>query len=164
MVLFPKLQAGWALRGRPSRVVLCGGNARRVVFGALNVMTGHRLFLSTRRQRAVEFQQFLRLVRRHYRGWRVALVLDEDRSHTAKASQALAADLGIELRWLPVRAPELNPLEGLWRDAKKRLCANRQYASIEDQAERFLADLEGLSSQETLIKSGVLSGNFWLFK
>jgi transposase len=164
MVLFPKLQAGWALRGEPARVVLCGANARRVVFGALNIMTGHRLFLSTRRQRAVEFQEFLRLVHAHYRGWRVALILDEDSSHTAKATQALAEELHIELQWLPVRAPELNPLERLWRDGKKRLLANRQYASIEEQTERFKSDLVGLSPQEALIKAGVLSGNFWLFK
>jgi hypothetical protein len=164
MVLFPKLEAGWALRGEPARVVLCGGNARRVVFGALNIMTGHRLFLSTRRQRAIEFQQFLRRVHWHYRGWRVAMVLDEDSSHTAKASQELAAELSIQLQWLPVRAPELNPLERLWQDAKKRLCVNRQYASIEEQAERFTADLAGLPPQEALIKSGVLSGNFWLFQ
>jgi len=164
MVLFPKLQAGWALRGEPARVVLCGSNARRVVFGALNIMTGHRLFMSRRRQRAVEFQEFLRLVHKHYRGWQVALVLDEDSSHTAKASVSLAAELGIELRWLPNRAPELNPLEGLWRDAKKRLLANRQYPSIEEQTERFVADVAGLSSREAMTKAGLLSGNFWLFK
>ena len=40
------------------------------------------------RQRALEFQQFLRQVRSHYRGWRVAMLLDEDSSHTAKASRA----------------------------------------------------------------------------
>jgi hypothetical protein len=164
LVLFPKLQSGWALRGETARVELCGGNARRVVWGTLNLITGHRLFLCTRRQRAVEFQQFLQFVRRHYRGWPLALLLDEDSSHTARASQARAAALGIELQWLPVRAPELNPLEGLWRDAKKRLCVNRQYRSIEEQTDRFLTDLEGLSSLEALTKSGVLSGEFWLFR
>jgi len=151
MVLFPKLQAGWALRGETSRVVVCGANARRVVFGALNIITGHRLFISTRRQRPVEFQQFLRLVHEHYRGWRVALILDEDSSHTAKASQALAEELHIELQWLPIRAPQLNPLESLWRDGKKRRLANRQYASIEEQTERFISDLAGLPTQEALI-------------
>jgi len=164
MVLFPKLQAGWGLKGKQSRVVLCGGNARRVVWGALNIMTGHHLLMSTRRQRGVKFQEMLHLVHQRYRGWRVALVLDEDSSHTAKASQALAAELGIELQWLPVRAPELNPMEGLWRDAKKRLCANYQYPSIDQQTETFVADLAALSDQEALVKSGALSGHFWLFE
>jgi len=163
LVLFPKLQAGWALLGEPAHVVLSGRNDRRVIFGAMNVVTGHHLFTSTRRQRAVDFQQFLRLVRSHYRGWRVAILLDEDSSHTAQASQATAGKLGIELQWLPVRAPELNPIESLWRDAKKRLCANRQYSSIQEQTERMLEDLDGLSPFEALSKSGVLSGNCWLF-
>lgn len=54
-------------------------------------------------------------------------------------------------------------MESLWRDAKKRLCTNRQYASIEAQTERILADLEGLSPFAALSRSGVLSGNCWLF-
>lgn len=164
LLLFPRLQSGWAAQGRPSRVELCGGNARRVVFGALNVLSGHRLFLNRHRQRAGEFQDFLRLVHGRYRGWRVALVLDEDSSHTAKASLKLATELGIQLQWLPIRAPELNPMEGLWRDGRRRLCANRQYASVDEQTELFIENLAGLSSQEALTKAGVLSGRFWLFE
>jgi hypothetical protein len=80
----------------------------------MNVVTGHHLFMNTPRQRSLEFQEFLRLVRSPYRGWRLAMLLDEDSSHTARASQALATNLGIELQWLPVRAPELNPMESLW--------------------------------------------------
>lgn len=164
LVLFPSLQSCWALRGESAQVVLGGGNARRVVFGALNIKTGHRLLLSTERQRAMEFAEFLELVRRHYRGWHVALVLDGDSSHTAGASQACAAELDIEMQWLPIRAPELNPLENLWRDAKRRLCANHQYATIEEQTRLFMADLNGLSPRQALIKSGVMSENFWLFQ
>lgn len=61
----------------------------------MNGMAGHHQFMSTRRQRALEFQQFLRLVRSHYRGGRVAILLDEDSSHTAKASRATDEKLGI---------------------------------------------------------------------
>jgi hypothetical protein len=35
-----------ALRGEPACLVLYGSNARRVIFGATNVMTGHHLFVS----------------------------------------------------------------------------------------------------------------------
>ena len=47
--LFPPLRAGWALRGQPAPVPISGGNAKRVLFGTLNILTGHRLFLARRR-------------------------------------------------------------------------------------------------------------------
>jgi len=64
-----------------------GRNARRVVFGALNLRTGTRLFVPREKGRSVDFQAFVEEVRSAYRGWHVALLLDEDPCHTAKASQ-----------------------------------------------------------------------------
>ena len=105
----------WAKLGESVRVMLSGRNALRVIFGALNLRTGHRVLLWRKNQRATDFQAFLRELRRRYGGRPVALVLDEDSSHTAHASQFLAAKLGIRLLWLPKRCPELNPMDHLWR-------------------------------------------------
>jgi transposase len=162
LLLFPPLRAAWSRRGQPAPVPISGANAKRVIFGALNVHTGSRLFLDQPRQRAENFRAFLDLVHWHYRGWRVAMVLDEDSSHTAGGSTALAARLGIDLLWLPKRTPHLNPMDHLWRHAKAVVCANRQYRSIDDQVEDFLVYLYGLTATEALTKAGVLSGNFWL--
>ena len=112
-MLFPPLRAGWAKQGEAASVVLCGANARRVVYGVIGVATGRRLFLPRHHRQAADFQAFLRLVGSRYRGWKVVMILDRDSSHTAQASQRLAAALNIELFWLPVRCPELNPMEGL---------------------------------------------------
>jgi dehydratase family protein/DDE superfamily endonuclease len=85
VLLFPPLRAGWARRGEVAEVRLSGWNARQVVFGATNLSTGHRLFLARERQRARDFQAFLEVLHHHYRAWQVALLLDEDPSHTAKS-------------------------------------------------------------------------------
>lgn len=162
LLLFPPLRAMWSPRGEPARVMLSGANARRVVFGCMNLATGHRLFLARPRQRAEDFQAFLRLVRRHYRGWQVTIVLDRDRSHDAHASQALAARLGIRLLWLPKRAPELNPMDTLWGQGKDAICANKQFTSIDEQVAAFIKHVGSLSNQEALRTSGVLSKRFWL--
>ena len=45
LLLFPPLRACWSPKGKPKRVVLCGRNARRTVFGVINLRTGGRLFL-----------------------------------------------------------------------------------------------------------------------
>lgn len=160
--MFPPLRAGWPAVGRPARVTLSGRNARRVVFGAMNLRTGHRLFLPRERQRAADFQAFLERVHDRYRGWRVALLLDEDPSHTAKGSVRLADELDIGLLWLPKRRPELNPMDTLWGQGKDAVSAGKQYSSIEEQVDRFLNFLKGLPNQEALHTSGVLSPGFWL--
>jgi hypothetical protein len=160
--LFPPLRCGWTLRGQPAPVPISGANAKRVLFGALNLRTGHRVFLARQQQRGPDWQAFLEELRRHYPAWHMALLLDEDSSHTARASQALADELDIERLWLPKRDPHANPMDHLWRHGKEVKTANHQYESIDRQVERFIGYLSGLSREEALRKAGVRSDNFWL--
>ena len=156
------MRAGWARRGEPAPVPISGSNAKRVLFGAINLETGRRLLLASQRQRGVAFEDFLEEIRYFYRGRHVALLLDEDSSHTAEDSQDTADELGIELLWLPKRSPHLNPMDHLWRHGKEVLSANHQYASIDTQVDWFIAYLDGLSAYEALTKAGIFSKDFWL--
>jgi len=162
LLLFPPLRAAWSRRGEPSRVLLSGWNARRVVFGAVNVRTGTRLWLVRHRQKQEDFQAFLKLVCAHYRGWRIALLLDEDPSHTAGRSQQLASDRHVKLLWLPKRSPELNPMDQLWGKAKNVVSANLQYPTIDQHAAAFVDYLESLSPQQLRSAAGILANDFWL--
>lgn len=162
LLLFPPLRATWGRRGEPTRVLLSGRNASRVIFGALNLRTGKRLFQVRCHQRQGDFQLFLELIRSHYRGWYVALVLDEHSSHTAAASKKLAEQLKIKLLWLPKRSPELNPMDKLWGDAKDVISANRQRPTIDQHVDDFLEYLTSMSNREALQVAGVLSPDFWL--
>jgi len=160
--LFPPLRAGWAKRGEPAPVPISGANAKRVLSGAINLRTGARLFHARRHGRGADFRSFLGRVRGHWRGWHIAMLLDEDSSHTAGDSELLAAALGVELLWLPKRSPHLNPMDHLGRHGKEVVCANRQFGSIDEEVRHFLRYLEGLTPREALTKAGVLSGDFWL--
>ena len=111
---------------------------------------------------ADDFMDFLDLLHHCYRGWHVVLLLDEDPSHTAEESEGWAEDYGIDLLWLPKRCPELNPLDTLWGQGKDVISANKQYASIDAQVERFLGHLQNYSGDEALRTAGILSGHFWL--
>jgi hypothetical protein len=152
----------WSLRGEPARVMLSGRNARRVVFGCMNLKTGHRLFLVRQRQYAQDFQEFLLEIRRHYGGLHVVMLLDSDSSHTAAASLTLAQRLDVRLIWLPKRSPELNPMDTLWGQAKDAICVNTQYTEIDEQANAFITHISSLSNREALQTSGVMSQHFWL--
>jgi transposase len=162
LLLFPPLRAGWAPRGAPAMVWLTGRNAKRVLFGAVNLRTGRLVLLCREHQRAPDFCAFLKQVRRTYRGRHVALLLDGDTSHTAQTSRRLAAKLGITLLWLPTRSPHLNPMDHLWRDVKQNVCANRQDTSIDALVARVIRHMRRLPLRSVLRKAGALSPRFWL--
>ena len=71
---FPPLRHTWAFRGEQAVVPITGRNAKRVLVGAINPRTGHRLVLRRFRQRQEDFQAFLRPLRRHYPGRPVGLL------------------------------------------------------------------------------------------
>jgi hypothetical protein len=69
-------------------------------------------------------QDFLHVIRGHWRGWQIVLFEDRGSPHTAKDSQAYAASVGIQLRFLPCATPELNAMDQLWRRTKGPTLAN----------------------------------------
>jgi transposase len=160
--LFPPLRAAWAKRGAQARVEITGQNDRRVLFGAINLLTGHRIIMIARTQHQQEFQRFLRHLRCAYRGRPVCLLLDKHRSHTAPATVQLARQLGIRLLWLPTQSPELNAMDQLWRHLKQRIAANRQYETIDELASIARAWMLSLTTTVALRFAGIKSKNFWL--
>jgi hypothetical protein len=164
LLLFPPLRAGWFLRGKPAKVPISGENAKRTVFGTIDVETGQRCLVARPGACAPDFQVILQIVRQQYGDKRVAMILDGASRHSAHESERLAADLDIELIYLPARSTNINPMDRLWKWGKDKICANKQYLSIDYQADRFIEYLLGLSAQEALRKAGILSGRFWLFR
>jgi transposase len=162
LLLFPPLRAGWAERGHAKHVTVSGRNAKCVLFGALDALSGQLYLVARQRQRAEDFCAFLRYLRACHQQQVLVLVLDEDASHTAHRSLALADGLGIVLLFLPKRSPHLNPVDHLWRAVKKAICANHQYADLEDELNQVVNYLYSLSSQEVLTKAGICSPDFWV--
>lgn len=120
------------------------------------------LLLDQKRKRTEEFLEFLELVRWHYRGRPVAMLLDENSIHTSEQSLSLAEDLEIQLIFLPVRSPHFNPLDQIWGHGKEAVCANVQQGGIEDQFAYFEGYYRDLSPKERLLKAGMFSTSYWL--
>lgn len=157
----PPLRAAYAPIGTQAIVPITGNRTKRVIFGALNVYSGHLELLITTVWEALTWQAFLQQIRWAWRGWHIVLFIDRGSPHTAEDSQDLAKALDIEIRWLPVATPELNALEGLWRNGKDFL-ANRSTHTIDESADAFCQYLLALTPHQRLQKAGVLSGKFWL--
>lgn len=161
--LFPSLRAGWGPRGQAASVQITGYNARRTLFGAMNLRTGHLLCLDQDRKREEDFLEFLDFLRTHYRSGPLALLLDGNSIHTSEASLSLAEDLDIQFLWLPQRSPHLNPMDRLWGHGKEAVCSNYQQDSIDDQVIYFIDYYQSMSATERLRRSGIYSPDYWLY-
>ncbi len=160
---FPPLRSAWARRGEQSIVVVSGRNARRVIHGALNIVSGERVQVVRERTRGEDVKVAVEALGSHRPEVTKLLVLDNAPPHHTKVVRETAAAANIEIAWLPFRSPELNPCEDLWRELKRDVAANRVYSSVEELAERAVLWLEGLSSEQALRCSGLRSSKFtWL--
>jgi transposase len=164
LLLFPPLREGWFPREEQAEVPVSGQNAKRTMYGTLEVGTGRRVLVSRGGACAADFHVLLRLVRQRYGKAKVVLLLDRASRRTAEESRDLAAELEIELIWLPSRCINVNPMDCLWHWGKEWICANRQHASIDGQAELFIRYLKSLPPAEALRIGGILSANYWLFR
>ena len=161
--LFPPLRSAWSRVGEQAVVPITGANAKRVLFGAINVRTGHRVVLTRKQAGGADARAFFTELRRRYRqAGRIWLLLDRAPAHTDAKTIALAAELKIELVWLPKQRPELNGMDQLWKELKRLMAANRQAPDIEALAEEAAAWVLSMSAREALRKAGILAPTFWL--
>jgi hypothetical protein len=160
--LFPPLRAAWAQTGSQARVPVSGRNDRRVLYGAINMRTAHRIVYIGHSSKQAEFHLFLRQLRRAYAGRLLCLLLDKHGSHTAPATLRLIAELRIRVLWLPTQAPELNAMDQLWRHLKQRVAANRQYATIDEEASSARDWILSLSPTAARRLAGLMSKDNWL--
>jgi transposase len=161
--LFPPLRAAWSRRGEQALVPITGQNAKRVLFGAINLHTGQRVVLIGKRAGGAETRAFFEELRRRYRqAGRIWLLLDRASAHTNDKTLRLADQLGLELVWLPKQWPELNAMDQLWKELKRLIAANRQATNIDALAQEAADWILTLSTQDALRKAGILSPNFWL--
>jgi transposase len=161
----PPLRAAWALRGEQASVPISGKNARRSLFGTIDLRNGRRVLMVRARQRLADYHRFLRRLR-HGLGACGALwlLLDRHGSHRSPSSLRLATELDIRLLWLPRQCPKLNPLDQLWRGLKNDLAANRQFGSVDELAHYAEGWVRALTPTQTLRKAGLRSKNCWLRK
>lgn len=158
----PPLYSCYGRIGQQVSIPITGSRAKRILHGVINVCSGAGLLLITDIWNEHTHQFFLGMVRARWRGWRIILFEDRGTPHTAEESLETAADLGIELRFLPRATPELNAMDHLWRFVKGRALADRLTRSVDESAGAACQYLLAMKPKERLKKAGVLSGKFWL--
>lgn len=137
-------------------------NDKRVLFGTINVRNGHRILTPYGNMRQESFQDFMRVVRRCYRGKAVWTLPDSSTAHRALKSRQLAEALHIKLVWLPKQCPELNAMHHRWQQAKADISSNHQYVDIDQRVAFAMKYRLQLTRIRALRRAGILSKNAWL--
>jgi transposase len=130
--LLPVLRAMWQRVGTQVRIPTPGQNAKRGVFGALNVRTGEWFYQLTAHKRSVDFLAFLRRLEVAYPTGRVYILVDNASIHTSQAVQRWLLTQGrLVLVYLPTYSGHrLNPVEKVWWALKGNIAANRAFRNL----------------------------------
>jgi hypothetical protein len=136
----PYLAHAWARKGADLRVPAPGQAAKVAMLGVLDWVRRDLLVQTSRSKRSADFIALLAEIDRRW-GPRpggiakpLVLVLDNGPIHTSKATRAALAARAhwLTIEWLPKYAPELNDIEGLWRDLKRHHLAHQTFTDADD--------------------------------
>lgn len=130
--LLPVLRAMWQRIGQQVGIPTPGQNAKRGIFGALNLRTGAWFYQLTAHKRSADFIAFLTQVLTAYPVGRVYVLVDNASIHTSRAVQRwLAAQGRLVLVYLPTYSGHrLNPVEKVWWALKGKIAANRMFHNL----------------------------------
>ncbi len=131
----PYLAHAWARSGADLRVPAPGQARKVAMMGALNHATRKLIVLTSPTKRSTDFIALLDHLDRLY-GTKlglcakpIVLVLDNGPIHVSKRTRAEleARRHWLTIEWLPKYAPELNDIEGVWRDLKAHHLAHQTF-------------------------------------
>jgi len=136
----PYLAHVWAKKGADLRIPAPGQSGKVAMLGVLDWAHRKLIVRTSRTKRSADFIALLEEVDRRY-GPKlgvalkpILLVLDNGPIHTSKASRAALAERAhwLTVEWLPKYAPELNDIEGVWRDLKRHHLAHQTFTGPDD--------------------------------
>jgi len=132
--------------------------AQLCVFLALNPLTGATVYQLLQRHHGEAFLQFLEKVVTVYPNRVVHVILDNARSHNChRVQEWLLLHPEVHLVWLPKRSPQFNPVEALWRWLKPEVAGNRTHSDLEPLQVARRQQLDQLTPEQALRKSGLLA-------
>ena len=160
---FPPLRAGWSKRGQPATVLISGRNKRRTILGALNVGSGELVCTVRERCRTDDVLEAVTALGAVRPEVPKLLIWDNAPPHEPNRVREAAQAANITLAFLPFRAPELMPLEDLWRGLKQTVAANRCSPALDELAARAVAWLDAMTPTDRLCRCGFTTSKFdWL--
>jgi len=130
--------AVWAPRGQTPVIRADPGRKSTHFFGALNLHNGQDIVMRAETMNAVTSSQHLLQVLDAVPGVPIVMFWDRAPWHRGQPIRdVLAANPRLELIYLPVAAPDLNPQEHIWKAARRAVSHNHSLSRLDDLAEQF---------------------------
>ena len=127
------LSSGWIKKGQEKEVFTNSGRSRVNIYGAISLHGEDVITRSYDTINQFSVCHFLKALRaRNPNGEKLYFILDQGPSNKAHSVSTLAAELNIEIVFLPAYSPNLNPIERLWKFFKKKVLYNRYYEKFKD--------------------------------
>ena len=141
----PKIGSMWMERGKQALVQTPGNNDKRYLAGSLNWRSGHLIATAGLRRNGQLFVAHLEDLRRHFRCYRkIHVICDNASFHKQGAVVSYLQEWGhrFEFHFLPLYAPETNPIERIWWKLHEQITRNHRCKSIGELLDMVFAWLE----------------------
>jgi len=148
---FPPLGRQWQPVGKQRPVMVPESNDDFTLYGTLDLASGSVHARAYEKGRSDYTIQYLESLLETTAG-RVLLIWDQAKWHTSKKVRGwIEKHDRIETHLLPVRSPDTNPMEDLWRELRKQVaaCLERSLDTLLESAQKYLGDLSGQQALRT---------------
>jgi len=116
----------------------------RYAYGAVEPLTGESFFLVMPYCNTDCMSLFLQELSEEYPNDLIILVCDRATWHRANA---LGVPVNIHLIFLPPATPEMNPIEQIWKEIRKRGFRNEIFSSLDAVVDRLCDTIVSLSAE-----------------
>ncbi len=129
----------------------------RYAYGAVEPLTGESFFLVLPNSSTVCMNIFLQKLSETYPDDRIILVCDGAAWHKASS---LVIPANIRLLFIPPATPEMNPIEQIWKEIRKRGFRNETFKTLDKVIDRLCDTICSLS--HLVIQS--ITGRDWILE
>lgn len=113
----------------------------RYCYGAVDAHTGESFFLIAGACNTAWMNTFLKELSSAYPNDYIILVMDNAIWHKSKA---LEIPTNIEFAFIPPYTPEMNPIEQVWAEIRKRGFKNKAFKTLENVIDKLQEVIQGL--------------------
>ena len=145
-----KMSSCWAPQGIRPSIPSHYMREYRYCYGAVDAQTGDSFFLIAGGCNTEWTNEFLRQVSQAYPDDYILLVMDNAIWHQ---SSTLEIPSNIELAFIPPYTPEMNPIEQVWKEIRKRGFKNKDFQTLEAVIDKLQEVIQGL--EKSVLKSTV---------
>ena len=151
---FPPLRRMWQPVGEQQAVRVPEENDDFTLYGSLDLTSGHTYIEAFEKGRSDYTIEYLESLLEETAG-KVLLIWDQASWHTSgQVTEWLDGTDRIETYLLPVRSPEANPMEDLWRELKEQVaaCLERSLDALLESCREYF---DALSPEQSLRTAGL---------